>query len=150
MSALAHQFAGLISPLHGCSPLTTLQDKLTICLINEVSPRMLAGQSGPFPAQNEPPRSDRVIADNWRGLYGSDPFSSIWPPNSHLPHPAPFEMAQLPEYINACGVFPCEGSGSRYKPAIAELDDCLIARTRVFPSSVARIRYRNPADISDL
>jgi hypothetical protein len=23
------------------------------------------------------PRSDRVIADSWRGLYGSDPFSSI-------------------------------------------------------------------------
>ena len=29
--------------------------------------------SGP----NEPPRSDRVIADSWRGLYGSDRFSSM-------------------------------------------------------------------------
>src|SRR4051794_23890519 len=26
---------------------------------------------------NEPPRSDRAIADSWRGLYGSHLFSSI-------------------------------------------------------------------------
>jgi hypothetical protein len=30
-------------------------------------------RSGP----NEPPRSSRAIADSWRGLYGSDLFSSI-------------------------------------------------------------------------
>ena len=141
MSALAHQFAGLISPLHGCSPLTTLPDKLTICLINEVSLLVLAGQSGPFPAQNEPPRSDRVTADNWRGLYGSDPFSSIWPLTAICRIRRPSKRRNLPEYINACGVFPCEAGGSRSKSAIADLDNCSIAELGV-PSSVARIRYR--------
>src|SRR3981081_1825880 len=34
---------------------------------------------GRFPAQIERPRSNRVIADSWRGLYGSDPFSSMLP-----------------------------------------------------------------------
>ena len=38
---------------------------------------MLAGPNQAFPAQKEPPRSNRAIADNWRGLYGSDPFSSM-------------------------------------------------------------------------
>ena len=37
---------------------------------------MLTGPNGPFPAQFEPPRSNRAIADNWRGLYGSVMFSS--------------------------------------------------------------------------
>jgi hypothetical protein len=41
---------------------------------------MLAGpKQGRFSAQIEPPRSDRVIADSWRGLYGSDLFSSMLP-----------------------------------------------------------------------
>lgn len=148
MSALAHQFAGLISPLHGCSPLTTLQDKLTICLINEVSPRMLAGQNGPFPAQNEPPRSDRVIADNWRGLYGSDPFSSIWPSTAICRIGRPSKRRNLSEYINACGVFPCEDDGPRSRPVIADLDKCSIAEPGYF-----RVRLRaldtGPAHISD-
>ena len=148
MSALAHQFARLISPLHGCSPLTTLQDKLTICLINEVSPRMLAGQSGPFPAQNEPPRSDRVIADNWRGLYGSDPFSSIWPLTAICRIRRPSKRRNSREYINVCGVVPCDDGGSRSKSAIADLDNCLIAEL-----GYSRVRLRaldiGPADISD-
>ena len=148
MSALAHQFAGLISPLHGCSPLTTLPDKLTICLINEVSPRMLAGQSGPFPAQNEPPRSDRVIADNWRGLYGSDPFSSIWPPTAICRIGRPSKRRNSSEYINVCGVFPCEDGGPRSRPVIADLDKCLIAE---FGYSRVRLHALDtgPADISD-
>jgi hypothetical protein len=33
-------------------------------------------KAGHFPAQIEPPRSNRVIADSWRGLYGSAPFPS--------------------------------------------------------------------------
>jgi hypothetical protein len=74
VTALAHQFAGLISPLHG-----PFSADRAICLMNVMSPVMLAAQSGPFRSPNEPPRSDRVIADSWRGLYGSDPFSSIWP-----------------------------------------------------------------------
>jgi hypothetical protein len=45
--------------------------------MNEVSPVMLTGPNGPFPAQFEPPRSNRAIADSWRGLYGSDLFSSM-------------------------------------------------------------------------
>jgi len=65
---------------------------------------MLAGQSGPFPAQNEPPRSDRVIADNWRGLYGSDPFSSIWPPTAICRIGRPSKRRNSSEYINVCGV----------------------------------------------
>ena len=142
MSALAHQFTGLISPLHGCSPLTTLPDKLTICLINEVSPRMLAGQSGPFPAQKEPPRSDRVIADNWRGLYGSDPFPSIWPHTSHLPYPNTFETTKFVRIYQCLRGFPCEDGGSRSSSAIAGLDKCLMAEPGVFPSFVALTRYR--------
>ena len=38
---------------------------------------MLAGPKQAIFGPNEPPRSDRAIADNWRGLYGSDPFSSM-------------------------------------------------------------------------
>ena len=63
VAALAHQFAGLISPLHG-----PFSADRAILPDNEVSPVMLAGQTEPFPAQIEPPRSDRVIADSWRGL----------------------------------------------------------------------------------
>src|ERR1700732_754577 len=40
-------------------------------------PVMLADPIEPFSAQIEPPRLNRAIADNWRGLYGSDPFSSM-------------------------------------------------------------------------
>src|ERR1700676_1940504 len=36
-------------------------------------------KAGHFPAQIEPPRPNRIIADSWRGLYGSAPFSSMWP-----------------------------------------------------------------------
>jgi len=39
---------------------------------------MLPAQKGPFPAKMSRPRSDRGIADNWRGLYGSARFSSMW------------------------------------------------------------------------
>ena len=77
MAALAHQFAGLISPLHGQFSADNWQAKPAICLINEVSPVMLTGPNGPFPAQFEPPRSNRAIADSWRGLYGSDLFPSM-------------------------------------------------------------------------
>jgi hypothetical protein len=77
MTALAHQFAGLVSPLHG-----SFSADRAICLMNEIGPAMLAGQKRPFPAQIEPPRSYRVIADSWRGLYGSDPFSSMLPGSS--------------------------------------------------------------------
>ena len=77
VAALAHQFAGLISPLHGQFSADNWQAKPAICLINEVSPVMLTGPNGPFPAQFEPPRSNRAIADSWRGLYGSDLFSSM-------------------------------------------------------------------------
>jgi hypothetical protein len=44
---------------------------------NEISPLMLTGPKQAVSGPNEPPRSDRVIADSWRGLYGSDPFSSM-------------------------------------------------------------------------
>ena len=43
-----------------------------------MSPPMLVGPKRAISGPNEPPRSDRVIADSWRGLYGSDPFPSIW------------------------------------------------------------------------
>jgi len=38
---------------------------------------MLAGPKRAVSGPNQPPRSDRVITDYWRGLYGSDPFSSM-------------------------------------------------------------------------
>ena len=38
---------------------------------------MLAGPKRAVFGPNEPPRSDRAIADSWRGLYGSDLFSSM-------------------------------------------------------------------------
>ena len=40
---------------------------------------MLAGPKRANRGPNEPPRSDRVIADSWRGLYGSDRFPSMLP-----------------------------------------------------------------------
>ena len=40
MAALAHQFAGLISPLHGSFSADNLPARATICLINEVCPPM--------------------------------------------------------------------------------------------------------------
>jgi hypothetical protein len=43
VTALAHQFAGLISPLHGSFSADNLPAKPTICLIIEGSPPMLAG-----------------------------------------------------------------------------------------------------------
>jgi hypothetical protein len=42
VTALAHQFAGLISPLHGSFSADNLPAKPTICLIIEGSPPMLA------------------------------------------------------------------------------------------------------------
>ena len=79
MTALAHQFAGLISPLHGSVSADNLSGKLTILPDNEVSLLMLAGPKQAVSGPKEPPRLNRAIADNWPGLYGSDPFSSIWP-----------------------------------------------------------------------
>jgi hypothetical protein len=43
VTALAHQFAGLISPLHGSFSADNPPDRATICLINELSPSMLTG-----------------------------------------------------------------------------------------------------------
>ena len=40
---------------------------------------MLAGPKRATSGPNEPPRSNRAIADDWRGLYGSDLFSSMLP-----------------------------------------------------------------------
>jgi hypothetical protein len=77
VTALAHQFAGLISPLHGSVSADNLSGKLTILPDNEVSPLMLAGPKQAVSGPKEPPRLNRAIADNWPGLYGSDPFSSM-------------------------------------------------------------------------
>jgi len=109
---------------------------------------MLAGQSEPFPAQNEPPRLDRVIADNLRGLYGSDPFSSIWPPTAICRIGRPSKRRNSSEYITACGVFPCEDGGPRSRPVIAELDKCSIAESGYFRARL-RTLDTGPADISD-
>jgi hypothetical protein len=111
VTALAHQFAGLIGPFHGSFSADNLPAKLTICLINEVSPVMLAGPKWAiFRPKMSRPRSDRVIADNWRGLYGSDPFSSIWPLAAFAALPERSEIAHLFEFINVCGVLRCEDS----------------------------------------
>jgi hypothetical protein len=61
MAALAHQFAGLISPLHGSFSADNLPVRLTICLINEVCPPML---TGPKRAIFSPKRADRLWPDH--------------------------------------------------------------------------------------
>jgi hypothetical protein len=67
---------------------------------------MLAGPNQAVSGPNEPPRSvGPGHRGQLRGLYGSDPFSSIWPlaafrnlRNAH----------NWLEYINTDGVFPWE------------------------------------------
>ena len=78
MAALAHQFTGLISPLHGSFSADNLPAMMAMMPDNEMSPVMLLGPKRAISGPMEPPRSNRIIADNWRGLYGSDLFSSIW------------------------------------------------------------------------
>ena len=63
---------------------------------------MLAGLKQAVSGPNEPPRSDRAIADSWRGLYGSDPFSV----NAAVaPFRGPLKRHNSGEYIDSCGVF---------------------------------------------
>jgi hypothetical protein len=66
MAALAHQFAGLISPLHGSFSADNLPARLTICLINEVCPPMWAGlEAGRFRPKKDRPAlagSSRTVA----------------------------------------------------------------------------------------
>ena len=45
--------------------------------MNEVSPVMLTGPKRAGSGPIEPPRSNRAIADSWRGLYWSDLFPSM-------------------------------------------------------------------------
>jgi hypothetical protein len=54
-------------------------------LINEMKSKDDGSKWAVF-GPNEPPRSNRVIADSWRGLYGSDLFSSTLPfgPGDHV------------------------------------------------------------------
>jgi hypothetical protein len=63
--------------------------------------------------------------------------------------PGPSKRRNLREYINFCGVFQCEDSGSPSKSAIADLDNYLIAKL-----GYSRVRLRaldtEPVDISDL
>jgi hypothetical protein len=70
---------------------------------NEISPVMLLGPKRAISGPMEPPRSNRIIADNWRGLYGSDLFSSIWRLVAMLVAiealSSPFETANLRENI---------------------------------------------------
>ena len=73
MTALAHQFAGLISPLHG----SFSADRATRLMLR-LSPMMLAQIQSRFRPKKAAP-VDRAIADSWRGLYGSGPFPSILP-----------------------------------------------------------------------
>jgi len=87
---------------------------------------MLAGPKRAVSGPNEPPRLDRVIADSWRGLYGSDPFPSMLPG-------AAFEIlrngAICAEYINIRGVFPCEKdrlAGGHLDPAPADIIEDII------------------------
>ena len=63
--------------------------------------------------------------------------------------PGPSKRRNLREYINFCGVFQCEDSGSPSKSAIANLDNYLSAEL-----GYSRVRLRaldtEPVDISDL
>ena len=64
---------------------------------------MLAGPKRPFPAQMSRPGRDRAIADNWRGLYGSDRFSSMLRGAAIGAGGGPFETAQLARNIMRFG-----------------------------------------------
>ena len=68
VTALAHQFAGLISPLHGSFSADTWQARPASCLMNEVSPVMLTGPKRAVSGPNGPPPGYRVMPDDWRGL----------------------------------------------------------------------------------
>jgi hypothetical protein len=61
MAALAHQFTGLISPLHGSFSADNLPARPTICLINEICPPMWAG---PKWAISGPKKADRLRPDH--------------------------------------------------------------------------------------
>jgi hypothetical protein len=72
---------------------------------NEISPVMLLGPKRAISGPMEPPRSNRIIADDWRGLYGSDLFSSIWRPVATKALFWPLETAILRRKTGIRGVF---------------------------------------------
>ena len=85
---------------------------------------MLAGPKRAVSGPKEPPRSNRVIADNWRGLYGSDPFSSMLPGVAFQAFPGVFETAHIGVNISIFAVFyRARMAADDPKSAIADLDE---------------------------
>jgi hypothetical protein len=114
VTALAHQFAGLISPLHGFFS----ADRASCLLeLRAGSVGVNRPEPGPFSARNEPPGQTEHHGQLCRGLYGSDRFSSIW-------RDAVGKLRQKPqflaissrhsslEYIDSGGVFEGEDGDS--------------------------------------
>jgi hypothetical protein len=105
MTALAHQLAGLVSPLHGSFSADILSAKLTICLINEICPLMLAGRKQAIfrPKSSRPGRTG-FIADNCAAYTGATRFRQC----CRVAAARFFETAQLARIIQYSRCFTCE------------------------------------------
>jgi hypothetical protein len=96
MTALAHQFAGLVSPLHG-----SFSADRAICLINEICPMMLAGPKRAIfrPKSSRPGRtgSSRTVGAAYTG---ATPFRQCCRQSGH----GSSKRHNWPEYLSICGV----------------------------------------------
>jgi hypothetical protein len=114
VTALAHQFAGLISPLHG----SFSADRGQICLLNEIE-SAVAGppKTGRFRPQLSRPGESRAIpTDNSRRLIRERPvFVNL---GRGCRRAAP-ERRILREFVDLCGVFRVE-DGGRMAPTLDE------------------------------
>jgi hypothetical protein len=97
VAALAHQFAGLISPFHG-----SFSADRAICLINEVSPVMLAG---PKRAVSGPNRAAPVGPGHRGQLARLISERPLFVNVANGRGRAPSIGRNWSEYINFCGVF---------------------------------------------
>jgi len=102
---------------------------------------MLAGQSGPFPAQKSRPGrtgSPRTIGAAYTGATRFRQSGRLPP----FAASAPFETAQFARIYQCLRGFPMRGSRLAIQVGYCRLGQLFDCRTRGFPSSVARIRYR--------
>src|SRR6266436_241236 len=114
----------------------------TICLINEVSPPMLAGQSGPFPAQDEPPRSGPRHRGQLARLIRERPVFVNLVAHRHLPHRNTFETTKFVRIYQCLRGFSVRGWWRAIQLGYCRVGQVFDGGTRVFPGLVARTRYR--------
>jgi hypothetical protein len=79
---------------------------------------MLAGPKHAVSGPNEPPRSDRAIADSWRAYTGATRFRQCYG-TAQL---RSFETAQLARIYRYLRVFPCEDGWLAFRSVAAGLD----------------------------